>query len=344
MHSIDMSTHIDNRQKFLLLSEQDRKDILQTLGNKMGQSPAVLEKDIWVCWALGTLFSIPNILPMAFKGGTSLSKVYNAIDRFSEDIDITLDYKSLATDADPFKEDITASQLNKLTKTLRQLVSKHTHDVVVPAFAAAMKADFSEHNYELNQGDDGEQLFINYQPLFHTAYLTDQVLIEFGGRNAITPSKPVTIKPYVADALPELELPTAAVTVLAAERTFWEKITLLHYECNVCEVEKLERKSRHWYDIYKLAQMPIGEAALQDTALLRDVVKHKKAFYNKKGANYDLCLENKMSLVPNDELLKALEHDYRKMVAEGMFNQSVPEFSAIVSDLKKLESRINSTS
>jgi predicted nucleotidyltransferase component of viral defense system len=92
MHFTDMNTPPNNKKRFLTLPGEERKDILQTLGTKRGQSPAVLEKDVWVCWALNTLFTIPNVLPMAFKGGTSLSKVFKAIDRFSEDIDVTIDY------------------------------------------------------------------------------------------------------------------------------------------------------------------------------------------------------------------------------------------------------------
>src|SRR5262249_15479362 len=221
-------------------------DILQTLGAKRGQSPAVLEKDVWVCWALDTLFKTSGVFPMAFKGGTSLSKVYKAIDRFSEDIDVTIDYKSLLPDADPFKDGISGSQLSKLTKSLRDLVSKHTHEVILPAFQSAIKNEFGSQPYEVTLSEDGETLSIGYHPIFQTAFITDQILVEFGGRNAIIPSQPVTIRSYISEDVTELEFPSATVTVLAAERTFWEKVTLLHYECNVGEVEKLEGKSRHW--------------------------------------------------------------------------------------------------
>ena len=342
MHSIVMSTEANNKPKFLLLPAEERKEILQTLGTQRGQSPAVLEKDIWVCWALGKLFTITGVLPMAFKGGTSLSKVYKAIDRFSEDIDVTIDYKSLLPDADPFKEGITGSQLSKLTKTLRDLLSKHTHEVVLPAFQSAIENEFGSGKYEVTLSEDGEELLVGYHPLFQTTYLTDQVLIEFGGRNAITPSKPVSIHSYISENISELEFPSATVTVLAAERTFWEKVTLLHYECNVGEAAKFERKSRHWYDLYRLSRMEIGQTAIKDTDLLKDVVKHKMAFYNKKGANYEHCVECKIKLIPGEELRTTLERDYKKMVDEGMFHADVPEFRAVMDEVRQLESQINS--
>jgi predicted nucleotidyltransferase component of viral defense system len=343
MHFINMSTTANNKQRFLLLSVEERKDILQTLGARRGQSPAVLEKDVWVCWALDTLFKVPGVFPMVFKGGTSLSKVYKAIDRFSEDIDVTIDYKSLLPEADPFKDGISGSQLSKLTKSLRDLVSKHTHEVILPAFQSAIKNEFGSQSYELSLSDDGEKLSIGYHPIFQTGYITDQILVEFGGRNAIIPSQPVTIHSYISEDVTELEFPSATVTVLAGERTFWEKVTLLHYECNVGEVEKLERKSRHWYDVYRLAKLEIGKLALKNMELLKDVVKHKTAFFNKKGANYHHCVECKLRLIPSDELRAALERDYKKMVAEGMFSGEVPDFSAILEELKELETRINST-
>lgn len=274
-----MSAPPNSNQQFLLLSAEERRDILQTLGARRGQSPAVLEKDVWVCWALGTLFRVPRVFPMAFKGGTSLSKVYKAIDRFSEDIDVTIDYKSLMPRADPFEEGISGSRLSKLTKSLRGLVCKHTHEVVLPAFQAAIRNEFGSAAYEVTLSDDGEKLYVGYQPIFQTAYITDQVLVEFGGRNAITPSRPVTIHSYIAEDVPDLEFPSAAVTVLAAERTFWEKVTLLHYECNVGEIEKVARKSRHWYDVYHLAKLEIGSMALKDIALLKDVVKYQDRIF-----------------------------------------------------------------
>lgn len=341
MHFIDMSTP-PSKQQFLLLPEQERKEILQTLGSKRGQSPAVLEKDVWVCWALGTLFTISRVLPMAFKGGTSLSKVYNAIDRFSEDIDVTIDYKALLPEADPFRAGISGNQLSKLTKTLRELVSKHTHEVVLPAFQSAIKNEFGSEAYEITLSEDGEKLFIAYRSLFQTAYITDQVLIEFGGRNAITPSQPVRIRPYISEDISNLEFPGAVVTVLAAERTFWEKVTLLHYECNVGELDKLARKSRHWYDVYRLSIVEIGRNALKEVELLKDVVKHKIAFFNKKGANYHHCVDCRMKIVPNEDFRTALERDYKKMINEGMFSGEVPAFSVVLAELKELESRINS--
>lgn len=339
MHSTDMNNE-PAVELFLRLPGDERKDILQTLSTKRGQSPAVLEKDVWVCWALKTLFEIPQPHPMAFKGGTSLSKVYNAIERFSEDIDVTLDYKSLLPTAEPFRENVTKSQLKKLSDNLRGLVRQHTHEVILPAFRAALADQFGEGSYKSELSEDGEKLSIQYGPLFQTAYITEQVLIEFGGRNAITPSAAIPVRPYIAEDLSHLGFPEANVMVLAPERTFWEKVTLIHAECNAKNLDKLERKCRHWYDIYKLSKTAIGVSAIADRELLHDVVRHKVVFYASNTAKYEAC-SSAMKLVPDDEMLKALEQDYRKMVNDGMFYVEPPAFDVIIADLRELEELVN---
>lgn len=106
-------------ESYLELPESDQKDILQAAAAELGRQAAVLEKDIWVCWTLQTLFSMPDAHPMAFKGGTSLSKVYGAIDRFSEDVDITLDYRHFEADFDPFAEGISNTKIRKFSNRLK---------------------------------------------------------------------------------------------------------------------------------------------------------------------------------------------------------------------------------
>jgi hypothetical protein len=342
MRSIDMSSKpVAEKKSFLSLSDEDRKEILQTLSSRRGQNAAVLEKDVWVCWALKILFEIPKAHPMAFKGGTSLSKVYGIIERFSEDIDVTLDYRTLLPTAEPFKDGISRTQLNKLTGTLRELVSRYTHEVILPAFVDAIKEQFGGAQYEVQLSDDGECLTIAYRSLFQASYITDRVLVEFGGRNAITPTNPVTIKPYISEDLNDLLFPNAAVSVLAAERTFWEKATLIHVECNLASIDKLARKSRHWYDVYKLSKTQIGDRAIKDKDRLADVVRYKQAFFHTSKARYEDCLTGGLRLVPANGMLKELAEDFKKMQDEGLFHGSVPSFDTMIDDLRSYESRIN---
>jgi predicted nucleotidyltransferase component of viral defense system len=134
-------------ESFLSLRDEERKEILQTLGPKLGLAPAVLEKDVWVCWALQHLFAMPGAVPMAFKGGTSLSKVFNAIKRFSEDIDVTFDYRVLVTNANPFEDGISRSQITKIDTASRNAVKEYTHNRVLPYFKSLIVDQFGESLY-----------------------------------------------------------------------------------------------------------------------------------------------------------------------------------------------------
>jgi predicted nucleotidyltransferase component of viral defense system len=121
-------------ESFLQLQAKEQSEIYRALSPQLSRSPAVLEKDVWVCWVLQTLFTMPGRLPMAFKGGTSLSKVFGAINRFSEDVDVTLDYRGLDTSFDPFTEGASKTQLKKFSEGLKSFVRDRAHCVVAPHF------------------------------------------------------------------------------------------------------------------------------------------------------------------------------------------------------------------
>jgi predicted nucleotidyltransferase component of viral defense system len=335
-----MSESTPKREQFLLLPDEERKEILQTKAAEKGQNPSILEKDVWVCWALKTLFEIPHVHPMAFKGGTLLSKVFGVIARFSEDIDVTFDYKALNPSVEPFKEGLSNSQRKELASDLRNRAIQYTNATVLPAFKSEIKNQFGDNKYGVQLSNDGESLAIHYSPLFQGGYLRDRVVIEFGGRNSISPSKPVKVTATIAGDLPSLVFPEASVVVLAAERTFWEKATLIHELCNSEKIGALERQCRHWFDLYQLCRSTFGENALKDRELLEDVVRHKTVFFYSAKARYGDCVKGSMRLVPNPEMTE-LEADYKKMQEEGMFEGSVPSFREMLEEVKKLEGRIN---
>jgi hypothetical protein len=173
-------------------------------------------------------------------------------------------------------------------------------------------------------------------------YVGNSVLIEFGGRNITEPNEEHEIRPDIAEHIAALDVPQAKVSVLSPARTFWEKATLMHVECQRNEFRTgAERLSRHWYDLAMLADSAHGQAALADRALLADVVKHKKAFYNASYANYDACLARQLRLVPEDTALAALRDDFQRMISAGMFIGEPPAFNNIIDRLHKLETAIN---
>lgn len=332
-------------ESFLLLPAIEQSKILRGLAPKLSREPVVLEKDVWVCWVLQTLFTMPERLPMAFKGGTSLSKVFNAIARFSEDVDVTLDYRGLDDSFNPFADGVSRTQLKKFSAALKDFVRAHVHDIVVPHFHTRLTAEFGPAQCHVEVSDDGEQMRLHYPTALETRgdYLGSSVLLEFGGRNITEPNEEHEVRPDIAAHIAELVFPSSRVRVLTPARTFWEKATLMHVECHRSEFKvNAERLSRHWYDLAMLADRPIGHTALADRALLYDVVKHKKVFYNTGYANYDDCLVGKLRLLPDEAVLSSLHEDFQRMIDAGMFIGEPPLFETIVERLRELETTINS--
>lgn len=329
---------------YFSLKVQDQKEILQTAAARLGRQATVLEKDIWVCWVLQTLFSIPHYHPMAFKGGTSLSKVYGIIDRFSEDLDITLDYRYFSDDFDPFSPTASRTKINQFSGRLKSYVKQYAEEIVGPHFETAAVKLKTHTEQTIRIDGTGEKIWFNYPSAVEGQddYLKSEVLIELGGRNVIDPNERHTIRPYVAPLIEGINFPEARVTVLSPSRTFWEKATLIHVECNRGRLkESPDRLSRHWYDITRLVQHDSGRTAIDDRALLEDVIKHKKAFFYTGYANYDDCLSGQLRLLPDAECMPGLNADYSKMIAAGMIYGKAPTFDDIVEQIGKIETKIN---
>ncbi|HEB92751.1 MAG TPA: nucleotidyl transferase AbiEii/AbiGii toxin family protein [Gammaproteobacteria bacterium] len=331
-------------EQFLHLQADDRKEILQTAATQLGQQATVLEKDVWVCWTLQTLFSMPDAHPMAFKGGTSLSKIYGAIKRFSEDVDVTLDYRAFNDDVDPFAEGVSKNAIKKFSKRLKEYVLQYANDVVAPYIDTQLKALPKPEEFGIEVSEDGEKIWVQYPSAIENGddYLKSSILIEFGGRNVIDPNEQHTVTPDISALVTDLNLPSGEVVVLSPERTFWEKATLIHVECNREEFKSdAHRLSRHWYDLRMLAAHASGKAAINNHELFEDVVRHKQVFFNAAYANYDACLANELRLIPDDAAITGLRTDYEKMLGAGMIYGEPPSFDDIISGIREIEREIN---
>ena len=333
-------------EQFLHLPVDDRREILQTAATQLGQQATVLEKDVWVCWALQTLFSMPNAHPMAFKGGTSLSKIYGAINRFSEDVDVTLDYRNFGDNFDPFTDGVSKSVVKKFSERLKGYVSKYANEIVVPYMDTQLKALPRPKEYGINVSDDGEKIWVRYPSAIEGGdeYLPSSILVELGGRNVIDPNERHTVTPDVSTLVTDLDLPSGEVVVLSPERTFWEKATLIHVECNREEFKAdAHRLSRHWYDLRMLGEHASGKAAIDNRELFEDVVRHKQVFFNAAYANYEACLANELRLVPDDGPITELRTDYEKMLGAGMMYGDPPSFDDIIAGLREIERAVNTS-
>lgn len=165
---------------------------------------------------------------------------------------------------------------------------------------------------------------------------------ELGGRNVIDPNERHTVTPDISALVTDLELPSGEVVVLSPERTFWEKATLIHVECNREEFKAdAHRLSRHWYDLRMLAKHGSGKAAINNRALFEDVVRHKQVFFNASYANYEACLANKLRLIPGDNAIAELRTDYEKMLGAGMMYGESPSFDDIIAGIREIEGEAN---
>ncbi|HCM5830638.1 nucleotidyl transferase AbiEii/AbiGii toxin family protein [Klebsiella pneumoniae] len=325
------------------LSSDEQATLLNGLAPALGRRAEILEKDIWLCQVLGILFALPCRKPMAFKGGTSLSKVYQAIERFSEDIDVTVDYRSLVQDV-PELTTLSNNQRRKLSDTLKAALATHVIEELFPALREALLQALPGREISIEISDDAEKLWLYYPSAVENtdAYLRPSILIEFGGRNATLPQEVLTIVPDVAEHVPGLMFPSAEVVVLSPLRTFWEKATLIHVECHRPDLRAgADRLSRHWYDLARLADHDVGHQAVEDVALLQDVLHIKETFFRSSFSHYDLCLSGELRLIPDAALLDALKQDYQAMLGAQMFYGDPLSFERIIERLTHLERRIN---
>jgi hypothetical protein len=284
---------------------------------------------------------MPNRHHMAFKGGTSLSKVFNAISRFSEDVDITIDYKSLDPTVDPFAQGLSSNKKQRIRKDLDQRAKDYIANVVDLHFKEALENLHLEGAGEIKA--EGDTLYINYPSVVEDpqGYVKGSVKLEFGGKNAIIPSDEHLITAILSKNFSEVAFPSATVNVLSPERTFWEKATLIHVECGKDAIRTQDHWSRHWYDLDQLSRSDIGKSALTDKDLLADVIKVKKIFFDSATANYDDCNTGGLKLIPDQNNSVTLEKDYKNMLKAGMLYGDIPTFSEIISRLRLLEIEIN---
>lgn len=327
-------------EPFFSLPTKDQAGLIGKHATSIKMLPGIIEKDIWVCWALDKLFQMPDRRTMAFKGGTSLSKVYKAIDRFSEDIDVTIDYRDFATQTDGTES---RSELTRLSDSLKEKLKEHSIDTIKPYFESILNAEFHGQAWKVELENEGEKLFIHYPSALNKGgYIESKVLLEFGVRNVTVPAEQHIVKTYISEYAEDISFPEASIAVLARMRTFWEKATLAHVEYHRPTQRKTaERLSRHWYDLYKMSNDIENICSDASRKLLSEVVKHKKQFFHYGYANYDDCVNGNLRLVPQDHFKKVLAFDFSAMLEAGMFYQDPPAFEEILEKLKHIEDAIN---
>lgn len=331
--------------QYLELGPEDRREVLEFAASESGRPAYLLEKDVWVVWALQTLFDAPMGAPLVFKGGTSLSKAYGAIRRFSEDVDLTYDIRTLVPDLvgdslHPLPAN--RSQEKRWTREIRERLAAWTRDAAAPFLAEALRA--VEARGEVRIGD--ADLLVCYAPLNEGArYVRPEVKLEFGARATGEPNAPMSVVCDAAPHVPEIEFPKAEPRVMKIERTFWEKATAVHVYCLQHRLRG-ERFARHWYDLARLDAAGIAESALAVRSLANAVAAHKAVFFRERDASgswvdYEAAVSGSLELVPTGASRAALADDYARMSEDGLLPDDAESFDAVMTTCEAIANRAN---
>jgi hypothetical protein len=327
--------------EWLQMAPERRGEILGLVSRLTGLPGYAIEKDWWVTLVLNAIFSTCYGQHLVFKGGTSLSKVWGLIERFSEDIDLVLDRSVLGFDGE-----LSKTQIGKLRKvscafisdTFKEALHRRLVDIGVPAEVFSLAAMISQ-----DSDRDPQTLQLNYRSeLTKSPYLRDTVLIEIGARSLREPSTTTAITSLISQALGEKSIAGKSFEVLAVmpERTFLEKIFLLHEEFSKpADKIRNDRMSRHLYDLEKIMDTGFGINALSDRELYQTIVDHRRKFSAMKGIDYDSHAPRSICFIPGEHVMGSWEKDYRSMQENMIYGQSLP-FSRLILRLKELEQRI----
>lgn len=333
-------------ENFFALSPADRKDALEVAASRSGRPAHILEKDAWVVWTLSALFRSPFAPHLIFKGGTSLSKIYKAIDRFSEDIDVTYDIRAIAPDlvknAGPDALPPTRSQAKKWRATVEARLASWLNGEALPYLQGCLDTDKLTAALRLEKG---ESIYIDYETqVSGYGYVGPYIRIEFGARSTGEPTIDVSVLCDAAQFLSDLAFPSTNVRVMCIERTAWEKMTAIHVFCLQGNIRDL--LARHWSDIARLDAVGHIEAALRRRDIALRVADHKSRFFVEKDTqgntiDYFRAISGGLLLVPQGDVLEMLRADYARMVENRLFPREPDPLEHVLERCAHIQRRAN---
>jgi len=341
---------------FMRLLEADagnRRDLFAATAVRLGTPAQNVEKDFWVCWTLDALFNGldaggPRLL---FKGGTSLSKGFGLIARFSEDIDITVFRDDLGTGA-PVEdlEVMSGKQRNRHLDAIRTACQSFVSGPLsaqLQGIARRLPRTAGPLRIAPDPDDpDGQSLLLWYPTITAPGdgYVRPAVKIEAGAKSALDPHAPVTVTPYISDDLTGFDLTIGGVTTVDPVRTFWDKVVILHglrrwFERRAELRGGGQRVSRHYYDLDRLLRSELGRRAVIDLGMASDCVRHARMFFNRPDLDLATAQLGSFALLPHHAMLDALRRDYAAM--QIMIFGDVPSFDAVMASVATLETTVN---
>lgn len=348
-----MGKNDTSTMKYIDLSKEDRIDVLDRVSTELNiKQREVIEKDWWVTAVLRALFNLPYAQHLSFKGGTSLSKCWHLINRFSEDIDIAIDREYLG-----FSGKLSRTQISdKLRRATCSFVRETMqYDLAEQLYKNGITKDKYQVNVDITSisTTDPETININYDSALtfsveseNGLYILPKVKVEVSGRSMSEPVSEVPIESMIDYIYPKAPFaePKFNVRTVLPERTFLEKIFLLHEEfAKDNALIKIERMSRHMYDIGQMLKTPIAESAIRNKQLYRQVVEHRRTFIGLRGFDYDSLYPNTLNFIPPTSIIEQWKADYENMLIHMIYGETV-SFEELVNNLYELNKCINNIS
>ena len=323
--------------KIANLPKQQRSELFSETATLLNTTKSIVEKDFWVVWTLDKIFTDDRLNKiLMFKGGTSLSKVFNLIGRFSEDIDLILDWR-LVSNENPLNAQESKNKQVRFNEHINENAKEYIKNELLPIISQNLSPLCT-----CSMAEDGFSINVKYPNAFDDNYLRPEILLEIGPLASWLPSDSFEISSFAAQKFPQVfEKTKCTVNTIVAKRTFWEKATILHHEANrPVDSAMPTRYSRQYYDLAMMAKNEVKEEALEDLELLKNVVDFKQKFYPRTWAKYEEAIPGTLKLLPPEFRLDSLEKDYKAM-GNMIFDKYI-SFEEIIDSLRDLESEINS--
>lgn len=340
--------------EILRADDRMRRDLFQVTALRMGTAAVNVEKDFWVCLTLEALFNWPmeRGARLLFKGGTSLSKAWGLISRFSEDIDVSISRNDIGApgEADELGT-LSGAQRKKRLEAMTGAASRyiaerllpHLRDEVIASIFAQAGRGGDAFRIQVDPAESQTLLFA-YPSVLDAGddYVRREVKIEMGARAAFDPHEAVTITPFVLADVAGLPLDVAGIATVLPTRTFLDKAFILHeFRARFDDRRELpaggQRLTRHYYDLHRLLASEAGAGAIADTELGRDCLRHRRIFFN--GRWNETAGPGGYRLVPAGSMVEILREDYRRMT--GMIFGAPPAFDQVIASIGEIESRLN---
>lgn len=329
-----------NQTEFLKIPKSEKVNIFTAASAKSGIPPFAVEKDWWVVQTLATIFQTEAMAYMVFKGGTSLSKAWKLIQRFSEDVDLAVDREFFG-----FNGELSKNQRDKLKKTAGKYIDNSFYPELKDRFKESGFDGLSIELEPVKASDLDRHINIIYPNVIPPpGYLEPVVRLEMGSRSLKEPFTVRKINTLIDEHFPQMPFanPPIQVPTVNPERTFLEKIFLLHEEFQrPPQKRRVKRLSRHLYDILKLSKTSFADLALNDKALYKTIVNHRYTFNRMGGVNYNLHQPGHINFLPLPELMKDWENDYHEMLESMIYEENPPSFDQLIDEMTILNKKIN---